>query len=94
MAVVTELVTNSLCHGPGKPIQVRIEIAGDGVVRGEVEDQGDGRVAIRKNTDGGAGGGLGLRIVDRFTDRWGVYEGSTHVWFEISDAKRRAAGLD
>ncbi len=28
-------------------------------------------------------GGWGLHLVEALTDRWGVYEGSTHVWFEI-----------
>ena len=28
-------------------------------------------------------GGWGLHLVQTLSDRWGVYEGSTHVWFEI-----------
>jgi anti-sigma regulatory factor (Ser/Thr protein kinase) len=82
LVVVTELVTNSVRHGPGTPIQLRIALNEDGSIRGEVEDQGDGEVAIREMREDFEDG-LGLRIVDTLTDRWAVYEGSTHVWFEM-----------
>jgi anti-sigma regulatory factor (Ser/Thr protein kinase) len=84
LTVITELVNNSVMHGPGDPIQVRITVNDDGSVRGEVEDQGDGEIALRDMVDGGAGGGTGLLLVQALTDRWAVYEGSTHVWFEMS----------
>ena len=87
LMVVTELVNNSVEHGPGDPIQVRITANDDGSVRGEVEDQGDGQVAIRDMTDE-PDGGYGLRIVDTLTDRWAVYEGSTHVWFEMGSSSQ------
>jgi anti-sigma regulatory factor (Ser/Thr protein kinase) len=80
--VVTELVGNSVEHGPGEPIQVRLKIAGDGTIRGEIEDRGRGEVAIREMAEDPSDA-LGLRIVDWLTDRWAVYEGSTHVWFEM-----------
>jgi anti-sigma regulatory factor (Ser/Thr protein kinase) len=83
LTVVSELVNNSVQHGPGRPIEVLVSVGDDGAVRGEVEDQGDGVVAIREVSDDRTGGGFGLRIVDSLTDRWGVYEGSTHVWFEM-----------
>ena len=28
-------------------------------------------------------GGWGLHLVQTLSNRWGVHEGSTHVWFEI-----------
>ena len=84
LTVVTELVTNSVRHGPGAPIDVRVQVADDGRVSGEVEDQGDGKVAIREITPGT--GGFGLRLVDSIAERWGVYDGSTHVWFELRPA--------
>ena len=83
LTVVTELVTNSVRHGPGDPIQVRITVNDDGSVRGEVEDQGDGEVALREMVEDGPGGGMGLHLVQGLTERWAVYEGSTHVWFEM-----------
>lgn len=82
--VVTELVGNSVEHGPGEVVQVRLKIADDGTIRGEIEDQGKGEVAIREMAEDPSDG-LGLRIVDWLTDRWAVYEGSTHVWFEMGE---------
>jgi anti-sigma regulatory factor (Ser/Thr protein kinase) len=81
--IVSELVTNSFRYGPGEPIQLRIIVNDDGSVRGEIADQGSGEVAIREMGDGGASGGFGLRIVDALADRWGVYEDTTNVWFEL-----------
>jgi len=81
--VVSELITNSVSHGPGKPILLELAVDPDGTVRGEVADQGEGSVEIREVSLVGAGG-RGLRIVDALTERWGVYEGSTHVWFQLS----------
>jgi anti-sigma regulatory factor (Ser/Thr protein kinase) len=80
--VVTELVSNAVEHGPGEQIQVRLKITADGTVRGEIEDQGKGEVAIREMADDPKDA-LGLRIVDWLTDRWAAYEGSTHIWFEM-----------
>jgi len=86
LTIVTELVTNSVKHGPGAPIDVRVQVADDGTVTGEVEDQGEGDVAIREITPGI--GGFGLRLVDAVAERWGVYQGSTHVWFELRSFPR------
>ena len=83
MTVVSELVNNAFTYGPGTPVKLSIQASGDSrSVSGEVEDGGVGRVAMR-DIDG-IGGGFGLHIVDALVDRWGVYEGSTHVWFEMS----------
>jgi two-component sensor histidine kinase len=84
--VVSELVTNSVRHGPGNPIQLRVALEDAGLVRGEVIDQGSGTVAIRDSK--AVSGGFGLRIVDTLCERWGVFEGSTHVWFELRDISR------
>jgi anti-sigma regulatory factor (Ser/Thr protein kinase) len=81
--VVSELVTNSVRHGPGKPIALRLEIQRNGTIHGEVADQGDAVVAIRRHDVASTVGGLGLPIVDRLTSAWGVYPGSTHVWFRF-----------
>ena len=43
--VVSELVTNSVKFGPKRPITLALSIGGDGIVAGEVIDQGDGREA-------------------------------------------------
>lgn len=82
--VISELVTNAVRHAPGEPIKVVVELDEDGVVRGEIEDQGEGGVRLRPTSSGEAGG-FGLGIVDALTDSWGVGEGSTRVWFELAD---------
>ena len=89
LLIASELVTNAVRHGPGEPIDLRITVNGDGSVRGEVDDRGDGEVEIRDLTREGAGGGFGLRIVESLTDRWGVDDDTTNVWFELSSPRSR-----
>jgi two-component sensor histidine kinase len=80
--LITELVTNSVRHGPGGNIRVTIKVTDARHLFAEVTDNGtEGAVEIREAAEDG--GGLGLRIVDRISRRWGVYEGSTNVWFEL-----------
>src|SRR5262249_32237570 len=74
LTVVTELVANSVKHGPGGPIRLAVEVADDGAVLGRVEDGGHGRVAVREDVDP-AKGGRGLKLVDAFTDRGGWRRG-------------------
>ena len=79
--VLSELVANAVVHGQGSTIEVRVA-ATDGVIRGEVVDDGDGfTVPARPEPD--ALGGRGLSIVDTLAQDWGVERGSTHVWFEL-----------
>ena len=82
--VVSELVTNAVRHAPGEPISVSVSVDNDGVVRGAIEDHGDGGVRLRA-TSPGEPGGFGLGIVDALTDDWGIGDGSTLVWFELRD---------
>jgi anti-sigma regulatory factor (Ser/Thr protein kinase) len=84
--VVSELVTNAVRHGPGELITLRLVTEPDGTIAGEVEDQGDGVIAIRKQDLTTAVGGMGLPIVDELTSAWGVFPGSTHVWFRFNAA--------
>ncbi len=75
---VSELVTNALLHGSGR-IELHIE-ADDRFVKGEVVDAGRGlEQRIREHGVEGPG----LRIVGRVAEKWGVFQGTTHVWFEI-----------
>lgn len=78
--VASELINNAYLHGHGG-IRLTIERTHDALML-EVVDEGepDG-VGIRP--DPGATGGWGLRIVDRVSRQWGVYEGTTHVWAEL-----------
>lgn len=86
--VVSELVANAVGHGQG---EIRLRLAHDaGVVRGEVIDAGSGFEYELRKVGPFATSGRGLHIVDWLTARWGVHEGTTHVWFEIlSDSRAR-----
>ena len=79
--VVSELVANAVVHGQGE-IRLRLEYdAGD--MRGEVVDAGSGFEHEVREAGPFAISGRGLLIVERLTTRWGVHEGTTHVWFEM-----------
>lgn len=81
--VTTELVENALVHGKGR-ILLRLETRPD-VLRVEITDEGE-NAAIRIRTHGPEIGGWGLVLVDRLSDRWGAFEGTTHVWAELPTA--------
>ncbi len=87
--VVSELVTNSVKFGPKRPITLALSVGTDGLVQGEVIDQGDGEQAkIEMTGEPTIAGGWGLHLVDQLAVDWGVREGSTHVWFEIGPRRR------
>ncbi len=78
--MVSELVTNAVKYGGDGP--VRLDVSAHGKrLRAEVIDQGSGFVA--KSRERGQEGGFGLPLVEHLADRWGTFEGSTHVWFEL-----------
>ena len=80
--IVSELVTNAVLHGRGR-IRLSARVVGS-CLRLEVVDEGAGESpTIREPGDGGPGG-WGLRIVDTLAQRWGAFDGSTHVWAEIA----------
>jgi anti-sigma regulatory factor (Ser/Thr protein kinase) len=83
--LVSELVTNSVRHAgqpAGAPVRVRAAAA-NGVVRVEVED--DGQRPVRRRTREGRTGGFGLELVEQLAARWGVsHANGTCVWFELS----------
>lgn len=79
MLAVTELIDNSVAHGAGGPIEVRIS-DGDGLLRAEVaEEQPPQPILAEPSPD--LASGLGLRIVDAISERWGA--GGNAVWFEL-----------
>ena len=82
VAVVTELVNNSVKHGPGTPITLTVWEGTDSI-RGEVADQGNPAAAIPQMKSATESGRGGLALVDKLTSKWAAYEGSTHVWFEV-----------
>jgi anti-sigma regulatory factor (Ser/Thr protein kinase) len=82
LLAVSELVANAVLHGKGR-IALAMRIDGQRV-RGEVVDEGTGFEHEIRDVGVEQIGGRGLRIVAQISDRWGVHEGTTHVWFEIS----------
>jgi anti-sigma regulatory factor (Ser/Thr protein kinase) len=91
MLLVSELITNSVKYGGEGELQLAVRSEGAEHVRIEVIDQGSGFVPTARDRPKSEAGGWGLHLVEEMTDRWGVHEGSTHVWFEID---RREAGGD
>jgi anti-sigma regulatory factor (Ser/Thr protein kinase) len=79
--LVSELVTNAVVHGRGV-ITVRAQIDDDRLLV-EVIDEGGGFERTVRQRDFESLGGRGLAIVDTAASRWGIHEGTTHVWFEL-----------
>jgi anti-sigma regulatory factor (Ser/Thr protein kinase) len=79
--LVSELVNNAVLHGQG---QITMKAEADGrQVRVEVIDGGTGFEHLVRDTGFDALGGRGLQIVEAESSRWGISEGTTHVWFEL-----------
>ena len=86
--LVSELVSNGVKYGGDGEIRLQIE-AGSDRIRAEIVDQGSGFEPLtraKRNMTPADEGGWGLHLVESLADEWGVYEGSTHVWFEIRRA--------
>jgi anti-sigma regulatory factor (Ser/Thr protein kinase) len=81
--IVSELVTNAVKHGPDGRVKVRLRREGS-TIHGEVEDEGTRHFGLRRKARIGPDGGLGLRLVDSLSDRWGVETGTARVWFELT----------
>jgi anti-sigma regulatory factor (Ser/Thr protein kinase) len=82
--LVSELVTNAVCHGDG-PIGLQVTIVGE-TFRVVVTDSGGGRPRLREpDPEHAAGGGWGLHVVDDAATAWGTHRrpGRTDVWFEL-----------
>ncbi|HEU4978489.1 MAG TPA: ATP-binding protein [Solirubrobacteraceae bacterium] len=85
--LVSELITNSVKYGGDGDVTLRVE--GTDPLRVEVVDRGAGFVPVARSRPATEAGGWGLHLVEQLSDRWGVFEGSTHVWFEIDVSRRR-----
>ena len=79
--LASELVTNAVVHGSGA-IVLRAKLDEDRVLV-EVIDQGRGFERVVRQREFEAVGGRGLGIVETVASRWGIHEGTTHVWFEL-----------
>jgi anti-sigma regulatory factor (Ser/Thr protein kinase) len=92
LLVVSELVTNGVCHSGAcdGAIVVRVELTGT-MVRLEVEDPGRGGMVAPRAPD--PGGGFGLNLVQGLCERWGVERvaaGGTRVWAQLARAPESA----
>ena len=81
--LVSELITNSVKYGGDGEVHLQMRSDHEGHIRIEVVDQGSGFIPVARNRPATEAGGWGLHLVETLADRWGVHEGSTHVWFEI-----------
>ena len=81
--LVSELITNSVKYGGEGALRLQIDTEGPRTLRVEVIDQGVGFVPTARDRPATEVGGWGLHLVQTLSNRWGVHEGSTHVWFEI-----------
>ena len=83
--LVSELVSNGVKYGGEGQIMLFLEADADRV-RAEIVDQGAGfepQTRANRKLAPADEGGWGLHLVETLADEWGVYEGSTHVWFEL-----------
>jgi anti-sigma regulatory factor (Ser/Thr protein kinase) len=84
LLVVSELVTNSVLHGHG---EIDMRMSSDGkIIAGAVTDEGCGFDWRASPPDPRRIGGNGLHIVGRVAEQWGLGDGPTSVWFEITVA--------
>jgi anti-sigma regulatory factor (Ser/Thr protein kinase) len=90
--IVSELVTNAVLHGRGV-ISLRASLDRDRLFV-EVIDEGSGFERVVRERTFEDLHGRGLDIVDAEASRWGLYEGTTHVWFEIERAGPRLGAED
>lgn len=81
--LVSEIVTNSVKYGGDGPVRLVLRHDETGRLRVEVVDRGGGFVPTKRDRPKTEVGGWGLHLVETLSDRWGVYAGSTHVWFEM-----------
>ena len=80
--VVSALVTNAFDHGRGI---IHLDLAHDGdELHGSVTDRGHGFAYENRTVGDHELRGRGLSIVAALVTRWGINEGSTHVWFHMS----------
>jgi two-component sensor histidine kinase len=81
--LVSELVTNSVKYGRG-PLTLELQVPSPDRLRCEVADAGGGFTPEARTRPATDVGGWGLYLVEALAESWGVQDGSTHVWFEVS----------
>jgi anti-sigma regulatory factor (Ser/Thr protein kinase) len=91
--LLSEVVTNAVRHGDGDTVRVMLDAVDGDQLRCEVMDEGTGFVPKARDKPSMVEGGWGLHLVETLSRRWGVREGSTHVWFELAAAEPDPAGV-
>jgi anti-sigma regulatory factor (Ser/Thr protein kinase) len=86
--IVSELVANSVQHSnspAGSQITVSVELTPEWFRVG-VQDPGSDGVIMARAPNLQTGGGLGLALVQRLSERWGVERlaGGTKVWAQLA----------
>ena len=79
--LMSELVNNAVLHGQGQ-ITMKAEAAST-EIRVDVIDGGTGFERHVRHTGFDGLGGRELQIVEAESSRWGISEGTAHVWFEL-----------
>jgi anti-sigma regulatory factor (Ser/Thr protein kinase) len=79
--LTSELVTNAVVHGEGS-ITMRVDLDEIRLLV-EVIDEGTGFERAVRAHNLPQSGGWGLELVGSESSRWGIREGTTHVWFEL-----------
>jgi anti-sigma regulatory factor (Ser/Thr protein kinase) len=90
--MVSELVSNAVLHGRGV-IRLRAHLDRDRLLV-EVIDEGSGFERVVREHSFEDLHGRGLEIVEAEASRWGLFEGTTHVWFEIERSGPRLGAED
>jgi len=84
--LITELVTNGVRHGAqGEAIEIEATLERQTVtVRVRNRASGSGSLPEIVDQEAGVEGGLGLVLLDRLSNRWGMSAGDpVEVWFEL-----------
>lgn len=79
--ICSELVTNAFLHGEGS-IALQVDLDENRLII-EVIDEGKGFEHEVREIPFEEISGRGLTIVDAVASRWGIHEGTTHVWAEL-----------
>ena len=87
--VASELVSNSVRHSRADATSVVVISVGlaSAMVRLEVADAGRAGVIAPRDPDLQAGGGMGLHLVQKLSERWGLERSAasgTRVWAQLS----------
>ncbi|QNA74667.1 ATP-binding protein [Streptomyces sp. So13.3] len=100
---VSELATNALLHGvpAGRGFLLHLAVTGDGPLRIEVHDSGDGHPHLVPDSGAGCESGRGLLLVQALSEKWGeaLREPGKIVWCEFACGDAEAvetqfAGID